>query len=81
MSEDRKKPGIVFWATMGLVVVLVGYPLSAGPALWVAHHDIPQWLLNAICYVYGPLNWAETDGPELIRRAVSGYLALWIPSK
>ena len=32
---DRKKPGVAFWATVALVVVLVGYPLSLGPACWI----------------------------------------------
>jgi hypothetical protein len=31
---SRKKPGAAFWATVGLVVVLEGYPLSFGPACW-----------------------------------------------
>ena len=29
---DRKKPGVAFWATVVVVVVLVAYPLSFGPA-------------------------------------------------
>ncbi len=33
----RKKPGVAFWATVGLVVVLVAYPLSFGPANYVAY--------------------------------------------
>jgi len=37
MTTDRKKPGVAFWATVGLVVVLVGYPLSFGPACWFNH--------------------------------------------
>jgi hypothetical protein len=31
---ERQKPGVVFWATVALVAVLVGYPLSMGPACW-----------------------------------------------
>src|SRR5262245_38714898 len=33
---DRKKPGVAFWATVVVVVMLVAYPLSFGPACWVA---------------------------------------------
>jgi hypothetical protein len=29
---DRKKPGVAFWATVVVVVLLVAYPLSFGPA-------------------------------------------------
>ena len=32
---DRRKPGAAFWATVVVVVVLVAYPLSFGPACWV----------------------------------------------
>jgi len=31
---SRKKPGVAFWATVVVVVVLVAYPLSFGPACW-----------------------------------------------
>ena len=35
MTSDRKKPGVAFWATVVVTVVLVGYPLSFGPACWI----------------------------------------------
>jgi hypothetical protein len=35
MTPSHKKPGVAFWATVGLVVVLVAYPLSFGPACWL----------------------------------------------
>jgi len=41
MSESRKKPGVAFWATVVVVVVLVGYPLNFGPAFRLARY-IPQ---------------------------------------
>jgi hypothetical protein len=50
MTSDRKKPGVAFWATVGLVVVLVGYPLSAGPAMWIADRE---W--QPVADVYWPL--------------------------
>jgi hypothetical protein len=34
MSEVGKKPTAGFWITVALVAVLVGYPLSFGPAWW-----------------------------------------------
>jgi hypothetical protein len=36
MTSDRKKPGVAFWATVVVVVVLVAYPLSFGPACWIS---------------------------------------------
>jgi hypothetical protein len=32
--NEGSKPGIAFWATVVIVVVLVAYPLSFGPACW-----------------------------------------------
>src|ERR1700693_5218805 len=35
MTPDRKHPSAAFWLTVALVAVLVGYPLSFGPACWL----------------------------------------------
>ena len=32
MCKPKKKPGVAFWATVVVVVALVGYPASFGPA-------------------------------------------------
>lgn len=32
---DHKKTGVAFWAAVVVVVVLVLYPLSFGPACWI----------------------------------------------
>ena len=58
---DSKKHGWAFWATVGLVVVLVGYPLSFGPACWLVSWEIlPDWGIGAI---YRPLyyHFAEQE--------------------
>ena len=36
MSEEQKKPGVAFWATIVVVTALVVYPLSTGPMYWLA---------------------------------------------
>jgi hypothetical protein len=41
MTSDRKQPGAAFWATVVVVVVLLGYPLSFGPACWITSHVHP----------------------------------------
>ena len=52
----RKKPGVALWATVALVVVLVAYPLSFGPACWLAsRHRINHELFNRM---YWRLGWA-----------------------
>ena len=50
---DRKKPSAAFWITVALVAVLVGYPLSFGPACWLADRGlIPT---TAAVQAYHPL--------------------------
>ena len=38
MTPSRKQPGVAFWATVVVVVLLVGYPLSFGPACWITSY-------------------------------------------
>ena len=41
---SRKKPGVAFWATVAVVVVLVAYPLSFGPLVWLDSRGLlPAW--------------------------------------
>ena len=60
---DRKKPGVAFWATVGLVVALVAYPLSFGPACWIT-----SWCnLDGgwIFVMYRPIIWVAETAPVL----------------
>jgi hypothetical protein len=76
MTTDRMKPGVAFWVTVGLVVVLVGYPLSFGPACWISERTatIPRRRMGskAISITYQPMLylWMRTKYPG---RAVSWY--------
>jgi len=38
MTSDGKHPSAGFWITVGLLAVLVAYPLSIGPACWWKVH-------------------------------------------
>jgi hypothetical protein len=52
---DRKKPGVAFWATVVVVALLVAYPLSFGPACWIASRSedwkIPRFYWPIQTYV------------------------------
>ncbi len=42
-DEQKKKPGVAFWATVVVVaalVAIVSYPLSLGPALWLRNRGV-----------------------------------------
>jgi len=82
--SDRKKPGVVFWATWGLAVALVGYPLSWGPAyslLWRWYNDgsAPEWALKCIAIYLQPMQLALDCSPVWIKQALEWYLELWFP--
>jgi len=38
-QSAARKPGVVFWATVVVVVGLAAYPVSVGPAFWLASRD------------------------------------------
>jgi hypothetical protein len=49
MISDRKKPGVAFWLTVVVAVIVVAYPLSLGPAMWLAvRMDAPGWVFDAL---------------------------------
>jgi len=51
--RNHDKAGVPFWATLVLVVVVVAYPLSFGPACWACDRDV---LSDAtVDLVYSPL--------------------------
>jgi hypothetical protein len=52
---DRKKPGAAFWASVMVVVALVLYPLSIGPACWISSRTNVG--SAAVSIAYQPLTW------------------------
>jgi hypothetical protein len=72
---DRKKPDVAFWATVGLVVVLVGYPLSFGPACWISsYYGQYRGFVEAI---YQPILQTQFGRPYAISRPVGMYAGLF----
>lgn len=76
---SRKKPGVAFSATVALVVVLVGYPLSFGPACWWftrTTHDSAFGMTFTQHYAprfYWPLGWLAANGPTPVANAINWY--------
>jgi hypothetical protein len=68
---DRKKPGVAFWASVVMVVVLVAYPLSFGPACFLCEKGcLPQ--KTAWC-LYRAWTWLAVYGPLPARRLIIAY--------
>ena len=58
--SNRKKPSAGFWITVALVAILVGYPLSLIPLLWLDSRDmIPEENTAA-----GQIVWAYCARPD-----------------
>jgi hypothetical protein len=78
MSEERKRAGAGFWITVALVGVLVAYPLSIGPAIWLSLVlGEPNWLSAANGYVYAPLEWLMNHSPDWLGGLIYKYIAFW----
>jgi hypothetical protein len=74
MTSDRKKPGVAFWASVVVVVVLV-YVGSFGPACWIAsrtHTDDGAFFSLA----YRPMWWAMRRDVPLIGETLTVYAGL-----
>ena len=76
---DRKKPGVAFWASVVVVVILaVAYPLSIGPACWLANRDVlPAWTDSAVKALYSPLMWCASNS-ETASDAYAWYVGFWV---
>jgi hypothetical protein len=75
---DRKKPGVAFWATVTLFVVLVGYPLSFGPACWwFSDSELDGGVVvNIASNGYWPIGWLAQNCPESLSEAINWYATL-----
>jgi hypothetical protein len=70
--------GVAFWATAGLVVVLVGYPLSIGPVFCIRILiGDPQCAMEAYEFTYLPILWVHNQSPQSIQNAIEWYFNLW----
>jgi len=80
MTADRKKPGVAFWASVGLVV-LVGYPLSLFPLVWAANHNVIHEGSTAerlgLVYIT-PVIWLQDNGPAWLNDGFDRMYG-WVP--
>jgi hypothetical protein len=70
---------VAFWATV-VVVVLVAYPLSYGPACWLIVHlprAMGQVLLYVTDIVYLPIS-RICDHSEAVNESMNWYAGLWL---
>jgi hypothetical protein len=73
MSDERKKPCAAFWITVALIAVLVGYPLSIGPAVLIAGQRLPSDTLRSAYRPIGRVYWRV----PVLRGAMDTYVRFW----
>jgi hypothetical protein len=56
MNDDRKKPGAALWCSVALIVALIAYPLSFGPACWATSRL--RVGADTVSLIYQPITWA-----------------------
>jgi hypothetical protein len=80
MSDDPKKRSRG-WIGRALLVILIPvlYPLSTGPALWLAYKsgDPENW--TRFAKVYKPIGWFR-ERSTTVKRVVDWYTELWLPT-
>jgi hypothetical protein len=79
-TSSPKKTGMAFWATVVVVGLLVAYPLSCGPIVYLAgtyYDNIPEWGNDFLEWYFLPLEWTKNHGPEWLNRAIEKYESFW----
>jgi hypothetical protein len=74
MTSDCKKPSAGFWITVTLVAVLVGYPLSFGPACWLAYYDCIG--IETLQSMHGPILWIYWHDHSFVSELIYWYSAI-----
>jgi hypothetical protein len=74
---DQRRPTIGFWAAVIVTTALILYPLSAGPAAWVAFRFLPVSSIATVDRCYTPVVWLVTrTGPTAA--AWRWYIPRWV---
>lgn len=76
-EQKPRKP----WTSILLLVVLVAYPLSIGPAEWLYGHGLlgpdDGLVVQGLVAFYSPLNWLM-EKSDFFTDLTERYAALWI---
>jgi hypothetical protein len=74
---DRPRKASRAWIGWALLAVLVSYPLSAGPVLWISNRtgEPPVSVVKAVDTFYEPLSWLRSKS-ETADSALSWYFKI-----
>ena len=74
-DEERKRHGVP-WAAVIVMLLLIGYPLSIGPAIPIHKRLSDTELQNRIVDAYGPVRWLASRS-QWSQRVFEWYCDLW----
>ena len=80
MGKDRKRPGWIFWTTVALVIILIGYPLSFGPTCWMASRSSASTNVHMLPLIYWPIGRAK-EKSDFARDVIMGYARIGMKRK
>ena len=76
---ERKNPGVAFWATVVVAVVLMAYPLSFGPFCRMVYNgDLSDSTTHGLTVFYQPMYSVHDHAPRPINNAIEWYCGLWL---
>ena len=89
MTDLKKKPGVAFWATVGVVCLPLIYMLSFGPACWWCSRSAAlegRKPRDTVYYpvfdrVYYPILLIWCEGPRPVAHAIDRYGNLNVASR
>ena len=80
MEETKKcKTDWASWTLITLLIVLLVYPVSLGPVIYLARktRSEPDMLWRTVEFVYTPSLYAIEASPENVSRPAEAYLRWW----
>jgi hypothetical protein len=72
-NTNRRSP--LSGVMIAVLFLLVFYPLSAGPAVWLWSRGYVG--MNTVTVAYEPLGWVYDASPQPVQKAFDAYLELW----
>jgi hypothetical protein len=78
MSDEPRSwtATLVYW-TLGVLVLLVLYVLSVGPAQWMLEHGYLPGGVDTLNSMYSPLTWIVAND-EFFGGAIRAYALWWV---
>src|SRR3954463_15101474 len=78
METKKRSREWLLW----IVLVTVGlYPLSFGPAFWIASRlPVPPHTFGLLGAIYRPVIVAAIECPQIVQEPIAGYLGMGAPS-